>query len=79
MFKSLQLLNVDDRTDCVHKMSVCDCALRLRHGVGEVGVIVYMVRARERESTPAVVIFGLLWAVCQHLPGWTNVICVCVQ
>ena len=25
----------------------------------------------ERESTPAVVMFGLLWAVCQHPLGWT--------
>jgi hypothetical protein len=25
----------------------------------------------ERESTPGVVMFGLLWAVCQHPPGKT--------
>ena len=44
-----------------------------------VGVICVRACESERESTPAMVIFGVLWAVCQHPPGWTNVLCVCVQ
>ena len=35
--------------------------------------------ARERESAPAYVMFGLCHNVVSIRRGWTNVLCVCVQ
>ena len=67
-------------------MRLCASPFRLRHttyvglvvgslGVGEVGVIVY-VRAHKRVCTPTLVMFGLLWAVCQH-PPWLDECALC--
>ena len=85
----MQLLNVDDRTDYVCKMCVCDCAcvrlcvcaLQLRHGVGEFGVIVYIVGAREREREREHTRRSDVWLVVGCLSASTGLdecaLCMC--